>query len=113
MDSPSDALRERLSDCERDCDNERNWLWLRLFDIERSMLSERDLDHERSAMDSLFDNDFDNETERDFDHERSTIDSLLLRLRESERDRDMLSDCERDSDALPLFDLPDHDCDFD
>jgi len=78
MDSPSDALRERLSDCERDCDNERNWLWLRLFDIERSMLSERDLDHERS-----------------------TIDSLLL----SER--------ERDSDALPLFDLPDHDCDFD
>ena len=78
MDSPSDALRERLSDCERDCDNERNWLWLRLFDIERSMLSERDLDHERS-----------------------TIDSLLL----SER--------ERDSDALPLFDLPDHDCDLD
>ena len=78
MDSPSDALRERLSDCERDCENERNWLWLLLFDIERSMLSERD-----------------------FDHERSTIDSLLL----SER--------ERDSDALPLFDLPDHDCDFD
>ena len=86
MDTLLLRLRLLLWDCEWKAEmlsfNEAERLMLRLrdFDIERSMLSERDLLSDRSYMDSL----------RDFDNERSKIDSLLLRLLDNETERLML-----------------------